>query len=559
MSISPKPKDARAILNAQGRAALRDAVADVEPIEPEAAPHEPEATPQEPDTGRLGIPEKYFPVPAGGISITAAAKTMFATLGEQRKIFIRGTSVHEVVKSDDVHYLSPITAERFCSVVESTGKFVAKREERNDPDGKKSFAWRRCTLPASHAKTILASDPAQRLLPAIRQVVNCPILTPDGRILEQGYHDHEGGTYITSGQKCEAVELSIAIPALKHLLMDFDFPSTSDYSRAFASLISPALKMGGWINDDFPLDLAEADQSQSGKTYRQKLVCRIYGEKPSSITISKGGVGSTDEKISEALIRGKPFITLGNVRGKIDSQILEEALRGTGRVTCRTLRNSAEVDCRPFLWQLSTNGAELTRDLANRAIVCRIRKRPDAYKWRIHPEGDLESHIIRNQGFYLSCVFAVIKDWHRLGCPITDENRHDFRGWCRALDGIVQMVGCSPLLDGHREQQQRTANPGLQWLREIILSARPEDFGRELYTTNLVDIAEDHDIAFPGNPYSKDDPSIRAGKILGKIFKDAGSDEIAVDGFTFTRMESEDYTAAGGSRVVKKYTISKPL
>ena len=42
-------KDARAILIAQGLAALRNAVADVEPIEADAEPQEPKTTPQEPD------------------------------------------------------------------------------------------------------------------------------------------------------------------------------------------------------------------------------------------------------------------------------------------------------------------------------------------------------------------------------------------------------------------------------------------------------------------------------------------------------------------------------
>jgi len=503
------------------------------------------------------IPDDVFPVPAGGIGNNAAAEIIFPVMGEARKLFIRGTTVHEIATTEDSDHLAQVSPERFCSIVETVGKRIARREKIKGEDGTARIVWRKTTFPLGAAKIILEADAARTHLPPIRQLANCPIITPDCEILGRGYHDHAGGTYISSGITPEPVLKGIAFMALKDLLCDFDFPTDSDFSRAFASLISPALKMGGWIQDDFPLDMAEADQSQSGKTFRQKLVCRIYNEIPTTITVAKGGVGSIDEKISGALVKGRPFITLGNIRGKLDSTILEEALRGSGRVNCRTLRNSAEVDCKPFLWQLSTNGADLTRDLANRSVVTRIRKQPDSYEWRRHPEGDLETHVIKNQSFYLSCVFSIIREWHRKEKPMTMESRHDFRGWCRALDGIIGMCGLKPLLDGHREQQERTANPQLQWLRKIILATRSGDYGRELLTHDLVNIGEDNGIEFPGNPYSKDEPTIRAGRILGKIFRDAETDEIEIDGFTFTRNESPDYSENGQGRTVKKYIIQK--
>ena len=500
------------------------------------------------------IPDDVFPVPGGGIGNNAAAEIIFPALAKSRRIFMRGTIAHEVARSEKTDHLAPISAERFCSIIETGGSRIARRETTKDDQGKKRTVWRSTTFPMSAAKIQLETDAARMHLPPIRQLTNCPIITPDG-ILGKGYHDHAGGTYISTGSAPERIPKGTAFRSLLDILSDFNFATDSDRSRAFASLISPALKMGGWINDDFPLDFAEADQSQSGKTFRQKLVCRIYNEIPTSITIAKGGVGNIDESISAALVRGRPFITLGNIRGKIDSTILEEALRGSGRVNCRTLRHSAEVDCRPFLWQLSTNGAELTRDLANRAIVTRIRKQPSSYEWKQYPEGNIESHIIANQSFYLGCVFSIIEDWHLKGRPRTNESRHDFREWCRTLDAIVQMFTLAPLLDGHKEQQERTANPQLQWLREVVLAAKKTQHGCELYTHDLVNIAEDLGIEFPGNPHSRDEPTIRAGRVLGKIFRDADADEITVDSFTFTRTEAPDYSENGKGYITKKYTI----
>jgi hypothetical protein len=500
------------------------------------------------------IPEEVFPIPAGGIGFTLAARVIFSVIGGSRRVFIREGVVCEVVSGrGEADYLAPVLPERFCNLVESFGYQVRRREEDMQ---KGTVTWRKATFPISSAKIILVSDMAGKYLPPIRQLTACPIFTQDGVVIGQGYHDHAGGTYVTDGIMPHDVPLDAAKTSLMGLLEDFNFTTPADKSRAMASLLSPALKMGGWIKEDFPLDVAEADQSQSGKTYRQKLVNRIYNEIPSAITAPRGGVGSLDETISAALIRGRPFITLDNFRGRLDSTILEQAIRGMNRVSCRELRNRADVDTQPFNWQLSTNGAEFTRDIANRSIITRIRKQPDGYAFRQHPEGDLLAHVAANQSFYLGAIFSVIREWARHDCKRSDEHRHDFRDWCRSLDWIVQNVfGLAPLLDGHREEQARTANPLLQWLRDVTNAARSANqLDRQLSTSQLVNIAEDAGIEFPGNPYNKDDPPQRTGKILGKLFKDADGHPITVDGFTVSREVVITYSDRGGEPQ-KFYTI----
>jgi hypothetical protein len=242
----------------------------------------------------------------------------------------------------------------------------------------------------------------------------------------------------------------------------------------------------------------------------------------------------------------------------VDSTILEQAIRGVGRVSCRALRVSAEVDTQPFNWQLSTNGAEFTRDIANRSIITRIRKQGVGYQFKEYAEGSLEAHVVAQQAFYLGAVFSVIKEWLRNGCPTTDESRHDFRGWCRSLDWIVQRIcGLAPLLDGHREEQARTANPAMQWLRDVTLAAQSSgQLGSELTTAQLVSIAEDAGIDFPGNSLNREEPHQRAGKILGRLYRDTDGHPVAVDGFIVVREERRIRVEGRGYEMQKIYTIS---
>jgi len=563
METLTQPKDCRAVLTIEGPEALRQALVAAEPVADLLPPEDNEDADGMTDESAQAViedmPSDVFPIPAGGVSYTESAGVVFAKIAESRRLFVRGGIPHEIATSTtEPDYLAPITAERFCSLVEGFGHRVCRREVVKQDGGPARVVWRKTGFPISSAKILLETDAAKRNLPEIAQISAAPILTKEGKVLGRGYHDHGGGVLVTAKTLPVEMPIESARPAIMSLLEDFSFTSPSDKSRAVASFLSPALKAGDHISDDFPIDVAEADQSQSGKTYRQKLVCLIYGETPAAIMATRGGVGSLDESIAQALIKGRPFIALDNFRGRLDSTLLEEATRGHEVVTCRALRTSVEVRTRPFNFQLSTNGAEFTRDVSNRSIITRIRKQPPGYQFRTFPEGGLDAHVEANRMFYLGAVFAIIREWQRIGRPTTADTRHSFRGWTQALDGIIQHVmHLPPLLDGHKDQQDRVANPSLQWLRDILLAATPGDIGHELNTGQFLRIADDAGIEFPGNPHSKDDPSVRAGRILGKLFRDTGGEPISIDGFTLTRTEGPDYSsnAAGGIR--KFYTIHR--
>ncbi len=503
---------------------------------------------------RTHVPADVFPVPAGDFEYRDSGEKIFSVIAPTHQLFIRGRAVHEIVSETGVAaYLVPLTPERFVSLVEKFGHRVARREW---DEKTKKFKFRNCRLPEMAAKVLLKSDSAREYLPPIRQLASCPVFTPEGEILGKGYHRHGGGTYVTEDAEITELVPPVAVKFLRSLLEDFSFVTPADYTRAAASFISPALKMGGFIEGDYPLDIAEADQSQSGKTYRQKLVCGVYNETPVAITAPKGGVGSLDETISAAMIKGRRFLTLDNFRGRLDSTIMESAIRGVGRVPCRALRVSIEVDTYPFVWQLSTNGADLNRDIANRAIITRCRKQPPEYRYRDYGGSDLLSRVRANQGLYLSAIFAIIREWKRHGCPRSRETRHDFREWCGALDWILQNIcGMAPLLDGHREEQVRTSNPGLQWLRQVAVSVKDAGLlGRQILTIQLVEIADEAGVEFPGGP-SGDPPPQRAGKILARLFRDDPDKPLLVDGFSVTREVKSVNTQGRGFEDQKTYLI----
>src|ERR1019366_6356288 len=100
----------------------------------------------------------------------------------------------------------------------------------------------------------------------------------DGEIVGPGYHE---GTQmlVTGGTIPPDMELAEAVNALLDTVSEFDFQTPGDKSRALAAILTPALKIGEHLRGNVPADVAEADKSQSGKTYRQKVVAAFYNER----------------------------------------------------------------------------------------------------------------------------------------------------------------------------------------------------------------------------------------------------------------------------------------
>lgn len=468
-------------------------------------------------------------------TITASAQIIFPLIAAGRTLFSRGGVVHEVVNGETGSRLEVMLPKAFRSRLEKHGKLMVWRLDRN---GRKLVPT---ICPEETAAALLVTTEALTLLPAIRSVVASPVLALDGQnliVLKHGWNQQNGGVFVSGGLPPDEVPIDEAVNAICDLLVDFDFQTDSDCSRALAALVTPALKAGGLLTGNTPIQVCEADKSQSGKGFFLKVLAAVYAETPSLIAQKDGGVGSLDETVASALIAGRPFIQLDNMRGKLSSTQLEAIITANGPFACRAPhRGTVEVDTRPFTFSMTSNGVATTRDLANRCSIIRIRKRPEDHVFQAYPEGGLHDHIEANQPYYLGCVFAVVREWVAQGQKRTTENRHDFRDWAQTLDWIVTSVfGACPLMDGHNEARDRVSDQNRTWLRAIALQISEQGrLGETMLAVDLVEISEEGDVAIPN---CRDDVQVidkaRAiGKVMKKIFT---TNQVAfVDGWQVTR------------------------
>lgn len=518
------------------------------------------------DNPRLGCasvpdPPGILILPSDHYDHVKAGTRIFSEIAKTHTLFIRGGRVVELIGTQHGPELSILRPPALQSRLDRYGTPTMAHILM---DGKPCLRVKRC--PRQTAEVLLDSLEARELLPPIASITAAPVLIKheEGlKVLGPGYHIEQGGILVTGGTDPPIIPIPEAVKAIKGLFQDFAFQTSADYSRALAMLITPALKLGGFLTTPTPIDIAEADQSQSGKTYRQTITRLVYREPGYLISRREGGVGSLDESISSALMSGRIFIVADNLRGKVDSQYLESITTSPEWIPVRVPhRGEVLVDARSVSFSITSNGIETTRDLANRSCFVRIRKREPGYKWHPWPEGSLHAHVEVNQGFYLGCVHAVIRNWFEQGCPKTNETRHDMREWAGSLDWICRHIfETDPLMDSHQETQRRVSNPALVWLRALCQAVEQNELlEKGLQTSELWELSLSNGITLPN--HNKDIEGSAAhqavGRILGNCFNQEEESSISIDGYKIQRSESTKEDEKNRcDRKVKHYTISR--
>jgi hypothetical protein len=511
-------------------------------------------------------------LPNDNFTFSQSAQTIFPRLAATNRYFSRGGEVVALADTSLGLALEPVSADAFRSLIDRLGCPV--RSYIKTDAGRVALQAKRCSK--DNAVALLASEEARTLLPTIRLVSQSPVLVVrDGKptVLAPGYNLDLGGTLILGREALPQVTLADAVASLRQLIADYDFESLGDESRALAAMITPALRMGGLLLDSptavarYPISIIEANKPQTGKGHFQQLTCAIYRERAYVIAKRNGGVGSLDESIGHALLSGRPFVSIDNVRGHIDSQYLEMLLTCDGSAPVRVAhRGEVLVDIRAVQFQMTSNGVDITSDLAKRSSIVRLRKRPDDYQFREWPDGrDILSHVETYSGYYLACVLAVVSHWLAAGRPKSHGGGfHDFREWAGALGWIVENVfGAAPLLEGHKDAQERTSNPALTWLRLVCIAAeRTKQLDQELSASAIVELCDNEGVELPGlQPAAEEGAAPKhVGKLFAKCFPEkSGPSAVSLDSYQLLRTEREERNLERQLKTVKRYRIVGPV
>lgn len=504
----------------------------------------------------------YILLPSNLTSYNESARSIFSRLAQTMEYFLLSgnVAVLEPSKQTDQLEFHIVSADMLRSRLAAIGTLVRYREALDMvvPDKR--------VQPKKDEITTVLTAREVTLLPRITAIHNSPVVVDDGAklcVLTKGYHKEAGGRYITDGE-VDPISLREAVKIIKGIFDEFMFVSESDKARTIAALITPAMHFGNLVKDwDTPIFIVEADASQAGKGYLLQLIQQVYNEQCSIVAKREGGVGSIDESLSRVLVSGKPFITIDNFKGALDSSFLEAILTcpANATVPCRVpFQPEIAINPRPFIFQLTTNGFTPTSDLANRMCMIRILKR-SGYLFREYDEGSLRAHVAQNRRRFLGAVFAVISHWYDAGKPVIRDARGEgaFRKWWEVMNWILINVFEMPSpLDDHSVLQSRLSEADRGWLEQV--SRAVDDAGQcgvKHVASAIAKICTDRSIAFPTASGTSKADSMIVGQILARVF--TGSETRLVGGYRITRQTETMVRAAKGDQVAIKYYTFEPL
>jgi hypothetical protein len=466
-------------------------------------------------------------LPCSKYSVSDSARDAFKGMAATGEYFCYGGVFAELFEGK-VTALKPVEFISRLERVFSLVKLVITKEGITASDSRCSEA---------NAKELLGTREMREYSLPLSRISKIPVLVAHGNTPEilsgpnRYYRDHE--LLVLQDEPIPGMSLAEAKELLtEQLFADYDFVTPSDYSRAVALVLTPAMSIGGLLgNTDYPMDLGIANQSQSGKTHRAKIIAAIYGEIPHTISVKTRGVGGLDESIQAALVSGKRFILFDNVRGDFESQTLESIIRGSGEIEIRLpYRPPQVVTTSGYAFQLTSNQASLTRDLINRSLIVNNRKRPKDYRWKLLRGDDFIDHVRENQTAYLGAVYKILSEWISRGRPSTTENRHDFYKWAGAMDyTITEILGMPRLLDDY--DPRGLVDPTVSWLRLVIHNLAGE---RKFDTTELWNFLERNELEVYSKKNTLVESAVGIGKLLTPIFPETGT-EIKIEGWTVKR------------------------
>lgn len=186
-----------------------------------------------------------------------------------------------------------------------------------------------------------------------------------------------------------------------------------------------------------------ANTERSGKTLLAKLAIVAVSGKMAAQSWTK-----KDEDLRKAIdaevLRASRYIVFDNVKGHIQSQILEAFMTSsnwTGRVLGKTQMFEAENTATLFF---TGNDCTVSPDMSNRCLIVDLYVDEADVQARAIESPINDSWLMQKENRFkiLSALWAIVRYWDHAGRPKpTGRVRVGFEEWCVVIAGMVEFAG----------------------------------------------------------------------------------------------------------------------
>ncbi len=260
-------------------------------------------------------------------------------------------------------------------------------------------------------------------LPSLEGVVECPVLRPDGSVLQEPGYDAGSGLYLmpsidfepvpsspTGGEKAQALE------RLREAVDDFPFETEAHRGAWLCSLLTPLARAA--FAGPSPLNLIDANVRGCGKSLLADVCSVLVTGRPAARMSYSGNEDELRKAITAIALEATRLVLIDNLAGVVASPTLDRALTA---ITWRDrLLGANEQVTIPLetTWYATGNNLVLGADTPRRCLHVRLRatsERPEKRADFRHPR--LLDWLSRERARLVPAALTLLRGYLADGRP----------------------------------------------------------------------------------------------------------------------------------------------
>lgn len=324
-------------------------------------------------------------------------------------------------------------------------------------------------------------------LPPLSGLVTCPIIRPDGSILDKPGYDKLTGLYADFDAKDFPLvditptkeEAQNALAILKEALSEFAFKTDIDRAVALAAMLTAILRPSV---RSAPLFAFSAPTPGTGKSTLANVIGIIATGRNCAAMDFNRDENEFKKAVFASLMEGSPVTLIDNIMGEFNSSLLniilsEETIKG------RVLGFSKNASLpTTSLWLATGNNLTICGDMTRRTLICTLDAEVEKPAERAFQRKNFEKWVLDHRGELVHAALTILRAYHVAGKPIPDgmNPMNGFNDWSHFVRGSLAWLGEADPKDSQLEIEAH--DPEREGLR-TVLHAWHEHFGSSFVTT----------------------------------------------------------------------------
>ena len=388
-----------------------------------------------------GADDRHIFVRPGHIHETVAeaerALALSGDIYQRGSLLVRASRLHDpvvsgpVTRSTDSLVVIPIDAD-FAVLALAEAACWWRHDGR-------SGDWVAMDPPKSVAAGLLASSGCWKRMPVLRTITEAPVITLDGRIIDQPGLDEETGILLDpGGTEVSAVperpskhDALAALGTLRDIIREFPFEDEAAEAVVLAAILTPFVRP---CLRSAPMLAFNAHKMGSGKTLLASVVSYIATGRAPAIISQAEDDESEKKRLLAVLLEGSVVTVIDNVERPLKSDAMCSIL--TEPIFKDRLLGASKTVTVPTAttWIVTGNNLLFAGDLSTRVLVATLdpaEERPEERRFQT----DLHQRVPAMRGELVRAALTIMKAYHAAGRPIRSlpvfGRFEEWSRWCR--------------------------------------------------------------------------------------------------------------------------------